>query len=752
VATISPPRYQAHKRWRLRVRRTAVLGTLAAVVLVWSWLRIEHVGTEFRDVLVWALLVGVVPALLPRRRLRLAAAALAAPVAVWQALDTVRPSAAWQRFSEGFLTYYDVGLPFHPQGQPLMHGLLLLAVFGFTLAVSLAVAEQRAVLAAGLLVAGAAWPATLLPGPNAVTRGVVILASALAILAGLSSTVRLRHAVVAAALVIAGAAAIAGVPAVAKGAFLSWETWDPYTKPDKPVSVRYVWDTTYLSLNWPKQRTTVFTVEALPVSRYWRATTLDVFNGDVWLDFTHTIQDDPVNDPLTPDRAQKRANQFEARVTVKALEDDHLIGASVPISFDADVGPVWYQETGTAQARRGIPRNTTYTAWSFTARPTLRALVRSPALYGPLLEPYLVPQTRYDSPPLPHFGQPGREAEMEAIFAQNPRLVEYRPLYDAARRVVGTTTSPYAAAVALENWFRTTGSFTYDQTPPVPRGAPLVDFITRTKRGYCQHFAGAMALMLRYLGIPARIGAGFTSGKYDGARRRWIVTDHDAHTWVEVWFRGYGWLAFDPTPGRGTLDGSYSSASVNFNATLVAAAIAEIADPGAINLEQGTPSQSDQAGRDRGGRDVPGDVAAPSRDAGGSLLRLLVLAALGLAAAIALVKTGVRRARFLTRNPRRVAAACRSELADFLADQGVTVPESATIAELGELLRRETGLDPSRFVDAVDTARFGPPARAADASRLARRELRELVRALRQRLSAWERFRGLVSLRSLGLT
>ncbi len=71
--------------------------------------------------------------------------------------------------------------------------------------------------------------------------------------------------------------------------------------------------------------------------------------------------------------------------------------------------------------------------------------------------------------------------------------------------------------------------------------------MTETRSGYCQHFAGAMALMLRYLGIPARVAAGFASGTY--SKDHWTVTDHDAHAWVEVWFAGYGWLPFDPTPG-----------------------------------------------------------------------------------------------------------------------------------------------------------------------------------------------------------
>ena len=83
------------------------------------------------------------------------------------------------------------------------------------------------------------------------------------------------------------------------------------------------------------------------------------------------------------------------------------------------------------------------------------------------------------------------------------------------------------------------------------RLAPLVHFVTTSKRGYCQHFAGAMALMLRYLGIPARVAAGFSSGVYDEERKQWTVYDRDAHTWVEVWFNGYGWLPFDPDAGAG---------------------------------------------------------------------------------------------------------------------------------------------------------------------------------------------------------
>jgi hypothetical protein len=343
---------------------------------------------------------------------------------------------------------------------------------------------------------------------------------------------------------------------------------------------------------------------------------------------------------------------------------------------------------------------------------------------------------------------------MDRIFAQNPSLHAYRPLYERALAIAGDAPSPYAAVVELETSFRDGQSYAYDQNPTTKGDIPpLVEFVTRTHRGYCQHFAGAMALMLRYLGIPARVGAGFTSGSYDADKRRWKVTDHDAHTWVEVWFRGYGWLPFDPTPGRGDLDGAYSAASVGFNAAAVSAAIAAGLDAADYKLDTERFDRGGAAGRGADGRDLPGDISGTTsgRDQG-SLLRLLLLVALVLVAGIGLLKLALRKARFLTRDPRKVAAACRRELGEFLADQKIAVPESATPAELGEVVRTQVAHDVLPFVDAMTAARYGPPDRADEAARRARRELRRIERALRRRLSVWERARGLVSVRSLGLT
>ena len=145
-----------------------------------------------------------------------------------------------------------------------------------------------------------------------------------------------------------------------------------------------------------------------------------------------------------------------------------------------------------------------------------------------------------------------------------------------------------AAAAALESWFRSTGGFRYTNHPPVFPDAPLVGFVAQSRAGYCQHFAGAMALMLRYLGVPARVAVGFSSGTYQPKQGVWTVTDHDAHAWVEAWFRGYGWLPFDPTPsgrpGRGQLSAPYAAS--------LGAAGASIAGRAARGAAPGDPRQA----------------------------------------------------------------------------------------------------------------------------------------------------------------
>jgi hypothetical protein len=82
---------------------------------------------------------------------------------------------------------------------------------------------------------------------------------------------------------------------------------------------------------------------------------------------------------------------------------------------------------------------------------------------------------------------------------------------------------------------------------------PLLEFLFHTHRGYCQHFAGAAALLLRIAGIPTRVAVGFATGEQIG-HDTWAVRDQDAHVWIEVYFPGVGWVPFNPTPAAAQAD------------------------------------------------------------------------------------------------------------------------------------------------------------------------------------------------------
>jgi transglutaminase-like putative cysteine protease len=111
--------------------------------------------------------------------------------------------------------------------------------------------------------------------------------------------------------------------------------------------------------------------------------------------------------------------------------------------------------------------------------------------------------------------------------------------------------SDYDKVMAIQRHFHADG-FTYSTDVEVADDADaLLTFLTQTKTGFCQQYAAAMAVLVRQLGLPARIAVGYQAGTLqdDGT---YLVQSTDAHAWVEVFFEGYGWLPFEPTPGHGT--------------------------------------------------------------------------------------------------------------------------------------------------------------------------------------------------------
>ena len=116
-----------------------------------------------------------------------------------------------------------------------------------------------------------------------------------------------------------------------------------------------------------------------------------------------------------------------------------------------------------------------------------------------------------------------------------------------ARRLARGAHTEWEIVTRVERYLLDGGRFRYTTQVAEPGPQPLVDFLLRTHAGYCQHFAGAAALLLRLAGVPARVVTGFATGRQVGPDR-YLVRDLDAHQWIEVYFEGYGWVPFNPTP------------------------------------------------------------------------------------------------------------------------------------------------------------------------------------------------------------
>ena len=731
------------------MRRPLLACLLPAFAIASAWLRIEEPARAAEALVVT--LVALAPALVPGTKLRALVVASATAVAIWVTFGA-QPWEALpfrdERFLEpvsratqiGLADFYGELVPFDPVRFPEMHSLTLVAMFGFVVSVAVLVAARRPVGAAAVTVVGAGWPATLVDG-DAVAIGAVALAAVLSI--PLVLRVRTGAALVAGAvtgaLVVGLAVWASSATSLAREAALDWQSWNIGGPPVRATSVRFVWDASYDGITFPDKPTVVLVVDGPDRARYWRASTLDLFTSDRWYEdlfwLARVEEGDAVPlDRLAPDEASRESSWLEQRVEVKALVDDRLVATGTPVALDAGrLGPVFVLSGGVLRAAEPLDRGVRYRVWSYAPDPAPAALVRSRARYPGALGRYFV----VDGRRFPQFGARGREGVVAGILDDRSyALGAYRPLYGAARRVVGDARSPYEAVLALESWFRQRGGFVYDEQPPRAAGAPLVEFATRTKAGYCQHFAGAMALMLRMLGIPARVAVGFTSGTRDDGK--WVVADRDAHAWVEVWFAGQGWVTFDPTPGRGTFGGIYSFASDSQEA-VAALDRGELGEGGV---------DPDRLAR---GADLPRAGAGGGRDAPPPFTVVLAAVALWVAV-VGGGKTARRRLARLTRDPRRSATASRRELEAFLRDQGVAIGPRATLDDLRVIVGRELGLDARRFTLVVGGARYGPPdGRDHDASG-PRRELDRLLRAIRLQLSGWSRFRGLVSLRSLQRT
>ena len=119
-----------------------------------------------------------------------------------------------------------------------------------------------------------------------------------------------------------------------------------------------------------------------------------------------------------------------------------------------------------------------------------------------------------------------------------------------AEEITAKAPSNYDKAVAVEQYLSTHFRYTLELPSSVPLD-PLANFLFERKRGHCEYFASSMAVMLRSLLIPSRIVTGFRGGEFNDLTGQFVVRASDAHSWVEAYFPGSGWISFDPTPAGG---------------------------------------------------------------------------------------------------------------------------------------------------------------------------------------------------------
>jgi transglutaminase-like putative cysteine protease len=253
---------------------------------------------------------------------------------------------------------------------------------------------------------------------------------------------------------------------------------------------------------------------------------------------------------------------------------------------------------------------------------------------------------------------------------------------DLAAEVTADAVNPFDAAVALQDWFRD-GDFTYSEDTPVDEGydgngLDAVERFLEVKSGYCVHFASAMAVMARTLGIPSRMAVGFLPGTPTGfgddtAR---AVSSDDLHTWPELYFEGLGWVPFEPTVGLGTPRSYLEETGVEPTAEPSApdeasqapsadepsvAPSADVADPGAEDSQEASARSG-----------APGPVPVVGGALGLAVLAALLVVPSGMRAAR-------RRRRLAAEPPDRALAAWR-EVLDTAHDLRVAPPSGATPA------------------------------------------------------------------------
>jgi hypothetical protein len=577
--------------------------------------------------------------------------------------------------------------------------------------------DGRRAAAALPLVALAVVPSTLIRPELPYIQGLVLFG----LLAAFMWGERVRAGATASAVGIVALAGVAGAivaPRIDRGSpWVDYRAWA-----GAPVRVHvdtFNWNQTYGPLRWPQNGHEVLTVEAGKYGDYWKAEDLDTFNGYSWVAGVHEPQP-----PLPPPTGDALARWTQSlRVSIVGMKTSAVIAAgeagepsSVPNGVaQGDDGGTWVADSP-------MGPGTSYELSSYSPHPAPHQLSTAGRAYPTrLMENYLtlglpvsagapstgltavVPVTfplfhSHGHPTVPHGPL---LATSGAVASVEIGISPYAQAYAVARRLAAHARTPYAFVMRVRNFLSQAHGYSYTQNPP-RRQYPLESFLFSDKEGYCQQFSGAMALLLRMGGIPARVAAGFTPGTYDKDTRRWVVTDIDAHAWVEAWFPRYGWVRFDATPKTAPARGGLAIPALL--KTLGGAGAAANADPR----------------RGIGGVTTPATTARHRSGGGAGTVWWLIPAIVGL---VLLLAVALRR---LAGTP-PTRTDLLSELERALARTGRPLHDGITLVALER--RLHSAPDAEAYVRTLRLSRYG--AGAGTPSSIQRRALRrELGRGL----------------------
>jgi protein-glutamine gamma-glutamyltransferase len=257
----------------------------------------------------------------------------------------------------------------------------------------------------------------------------------------------------------------------------------------------------------------------LPPNLKWRGLALDYFDGRAWKRSNAIRQIPPIQGWFYKlENSVQGTNLINQTFFIEPLSTDVIFAAHKALAVSMDIGSLQRDSANNLYTTQYFQKKLRYFAVSDPIRPD--------------------PAKIADSAPIP----PEIRSAYLQLPSEDPRIA------DLTGRVTETITGGYAKALAIEAYLRSHYSYSLVLRGTPNSKDPLAMFLFTIREGHCEYFASAMTVMLRQIGIPARLVNGFLAGEYNSIGRNWIVRQCDAHSWVEAYFPPYGWIEFDPTP------------------------------------------------------------------------------------------------------------------------------------------------------------------------------------------------------------